>query len=217
MARTPKKSARERELEAELAAMRATVNAAALGAARMNAHQRTISELWVGIRNISDLTIGVKSPFPNEPDLHLHANFGDPDPGTVAVISLAWWLQLRKHKFVANGMILRDDRVLGDSYAPAPADRPEDLPATALLNQIEDPVAWIESRSEVQLRTDIAALTSTASLYRLRRAVDQRLQQLQSPYALDDEQRATKAYRELPALYQMVDMLTSQRLDAALV
>ena len=215
MPRPKKKSERELQLEKELAAYKQVVELNALGAGRTGAATRALGELWVGVRNISDLTVGVRSPFPNEADLHLHADYGKQDPNSVAVVSYAWWLQLRRHKVVAEGMVIRDDRIMGSSFVPGPEDRPEDLPAEAAVNQIEDPKGWIDSRDEAGIRAGIAAFTAQAPLYRLRRVVDEAIREQQDRYPPEDKERTTKAYQAIPAVYHLVDTLTTQKLEAA--
>jgi hypothetical protein len=212
MAGRPKKSKRERELEATVAALQNTLQTAAMGVNRMTNPQRAVGDLWVGVRNISDLTVGIPSPFDTEPDLQLYANIGTPEPGMVSVISYAWWLQIRKGPHIANGLIIRDDRVLGNSWTAAPEDRAEDLPRDHTRNQIPDPEAWITSKTEAEIREGIAKLTAPAAMWRLRRVVDEKVREYQKDYPVEDENRAVKAYERLPALYVLVDNLTSQRL-----
>jgi hypothetical protein len=181
----------------------------------MNPHRAGSAELWVGIRNVSDVTIGQESPFPNEPDLHLYADLGTPDPNQVAVVSYAWWQQLRKGRLVAQGLIMRDDTILGSSYAAAPDDRPGDLVAGWEHNLVPDPQAWIDEKDEVELRAALDRVTSTATLHRLRRVIDRYLTEAQEKLKLDplEKNRAKKALRSLPAKYQLVDQLITMRLE----
>lgn len=172
------------------------------------------SQPMVGIRNVSDYTIGLKSPLKGEPDIQLHSDAGVESPDRVAVISWAWWQQLRKLPHVGNGMIIRDDTLLGDNYLKGPADKPSELAANHEKNVVLDPHAWITSRSEQQIREGIAAMTSQQTLRRLRRAVDDKLRELQAHAPVTDPNRALSALQNLPSSYNLVDQLTTLRLEA---
>lgn len=171
------------------------------------------TELWVGIRNISHNTVSVPSPFPNEPPLDLHADVFPDDPGRVAAISYAWWLQLRKSPLVEKGLLMRDDSVLAASYEPGPADRPEDLPKLAAVNAVPDVKAWIDVRSEDQIKDDLKAITSEHTLRRLRAYVDDALRAAAAVFPVSDDQRVKKAYRNLPAKLQFLDTVITERLE----
>ena len=175
-----------------------------------------IMDLMVGIRNISDTTVGIKSIFPNEPDLHLHADIGDlPDPNRVAVISNAWWQRLRRSQFMARGLIVRDDTILGNNYQAAPADRSEEIHPEWFNNAVMNPKEWIDSRNEKTLRADLAKITSSESLQRLRRAVDDELRILEARFKAEAHVNpAQAAVDALPALYTLVDELTTRRIEA---
>lgn len=206
------------------------MNAAVL--ARMLTEQnkgQTSAQAMVGIRNISDMTVGERGAF-GAPDIHLHASRDRNDPNTVTVIPFAWWRELRKGKLVANGVIMRDDSVLGEGYLKAPEDRPEDLASTHAVNAVPDPKEWIESRTESEIRADLPKITSINSLRRIRRAVDDKI--LEIAAAMPDiyrdmtpasnkylppggwDQRKVRALEELPALYRLVDDMTTRLIEA---
>jgi len=173
-------------------------------------------ELKVGIRNISDNTIGIKSPFKDEPDLDLAGDTLPPDenPGRCAVVSYAWWQQIRKSKVMERGEIIRDDSVLGSNYSAAPADAPHDIPASWAANAIEDPITWVTSfkGDNDALRLAIDKITNDTSLRRVRRVVDMKLKELEKSFGADP-QRAKKALQALPATYQMMDQVITMRLE----
>jgi hypothetical protein len=173
-------------------------------------------ELKVGIRNISDNTIGVKSPFKDEQDLDLHGDTLPPNenPGRYAVISYAWWQQLRKSKLMERGEIMRDDSVLGSNYAAAPADAPHDIPASWAMNAIIDPIAWVAGfkGDDDGLRLAIEKITNDTSLRRVRRVVDMKLKELEKSFGVDP-QRAKKALQALPSTYQMMDQVITMKLE----
>lgn len=185
--------------------------AAALGS---NKPQISSTELKVGIRNISDNTIGLFSPIAGEPNVDLHADLPDlPRMGCTAVISYAWWQVLRKSPVMQRGEIVRDDSVLGSSFTAGPPDRPEDLPESWAVNAIPDPVAWIQSfATESDLRAAVDRITNLTSLRRIRRVVDMELKRLERTFG-DDPKRAAKALRALPALYQMLDQVITTKLE----
>jgi hypothetical protein len=180
-------------------------------------HKAVGGELMVGIRNISDTTLGVKSPFKGEPDLHLHADFGIDDAGRVTMISYAWWRELRRSALVQKGLIMRDDSVLGTTWNAGPADGLTDVHADFHVNAVIDPRHWIESRTTDQLTEDIAKITSDASLQRLRRAVDQELARLESQYPRTTKPQqvaaAKKALNQLSAKYRHADDLLRTALE----
>lgn len=173
-------------------------------------------ELRVGVRNISDNTIGIKSPFKEEPDLQLFGDVlpADQNPSRSAVISYAWWQLLRKSVYMERGEIMRDDSILGDSYTPAPPDQPFDIPATWGQNAIVDPHEWVASfkGDDAALRSALARVTNTTSLRRIRRVVDMKLRELERSFG-DDPQRAKKAVESLPAILQMIDQVVTMRLE----
>lgn len=174
------------------------------------------SELMVGIRNCSDNTIGIPGKYGNA-DVQLHANLGSDDPGQTAIISYAWYREIRKDPLMRNGMIRRDDSILGTSFTAAPADSPGDLPAEHYLNLVIDPQAWIESRSEPELIDGLEAITSMETLQRIRRVVDVKLKELEStrPRTTRSEQAAAAqwALSRLPSKYRTVDEITSLRIE----
>lgn len=170
------------------------------------------AELMVGIRCVSDNTLGLVAPFPGELPVQLFASTGRNDPGECAVISFAWWQQLRKSKFVREGMLIRDDSVLGSSYTAAPVDRAQDMPEGWEVNLVLDPDTWITSRTDDDIRAGIAAMTALSSIRRLRHAVDVKLTELQAKLAGDPD-FAVKALESLPTKYALVDQLATARLD----
>lgn len=172
-------------------------------------------QMMVGIRNVSNTTIGIaKSPVASEPPVQLHAVFGNEhDPSSVAIISWPWWQQLRKGKLVANGLIVRDDSILGSAYTRAPADDERDMPKTHKLNLVLDPHEFITGQSEAELRARIKEMTSEESLRRILVACDHKVRELQARYSEDDEQRAAKAVAELPGSYQIAEAAAMARLD----
>jgi hypothetical protein len=135
--------------------------------ARMGAPVRQAGGLYVGVRNVSAYTISIPSPFAGEAELLLHAPGEMPNPNTVAVVSYAWWQQLRRSKIYDRGMIIRDDAVMGDSYQAAPADRPEDCAPNHKTNLVLDARQWMDSRTETKIAKDIKAMTSEQSLRKL--------------------------------------------------
>lgn len=181
-----------------------------------NALNKPTVELKVGVRNISDNTIGIKSPFKDEPDLDLHGDTipVDQNPGRYAIVSYAWWQQLRKSKIMERGEIMRDDSVLADSYTAAPADKPLEVPAAWQDNAIVDPIEWVNAfkGDDGAMRAAIGRITNEASLRRVRRVVDIRLKELEKSFGADP-QRAKKALEALPALYQMLDQVLTMRLE----
>lgn len=210
------------ELEAEIARLRQQVEAQTLAAhnhqQRLAQHLPTYrvsnSELMVGIRNISSMTVGIKPQFPGDVEVTLHADFGENDPKSVAIISYVLWRSLRTQKQVRMGWIMRDDTVLGETDLRAPEDRPEDMPDEFYKNAVPDPVQWIEQRDEAQLRADIEAMTSENSLRRIRGVIDQELRRLQRTYPdFGTPEAAKRAVRELPARYAWLDELITMRLE----
>jgi hypothetical protein len=172
------------------------------------------SELMVGIRNISDNTIGLKSPFANEPPIQLHADVGDDhDPARVSAISYAWYQRLKTSGYMQRGLIMRDDSILTGSYTAAPVDREQDIHPEWKFNAVIDPREWIESRDEARIRKDINKMTSPDSLRRLRRVVDSELGKLQKKFA-SDPNPAKRSVDELPIKYRLVDELTTSKLEA---
>lgn len=187
--------------------------------------QVTWSEVMVGIRNISDSTIGLESPFAHEMDVQLYGDVatihGDAPVGTDAAISYAWWRQLRTQKQVQRGQLVRDDSILGPGITSAPVDRAEDIPESFYVNAVENPIEWIESRDETQLRDDLVAMTYMGSVSRIRRVVDEKLRELENtkPRETIAEQvvAADYAVRSLSGKLRLVDGITTDLIltDAA--
>lgn len=174
-------------------------------------------ELMVGIRNISDQTVGIPPIIRGDTAMQLNANFGDGEPGTASLMSYAAWLEFRKHKYVREGLVIRDDSVVGRSFSTAPEDEPKDMPAEARYNALSDPKAWIESRTEDEIRRDLPLITSEFALFRLRRIVSEKLAELENRYprATKAEQvyAAQRSLMELPGNYRVVDDLTTMRIE----
>lgn len=206
------------ELRAQLESqtIAATAHQARLAAA-VPTHRAAYGELMVGIRNVSDTAIGIPPQFKGDDEIQLFPDFGNNEPRQVAVISYGRWRELRKGTLVERGLIVRDDSVLGRAYSAAPADQDHELPPNAKHNVIPDPVAWIESRTEAELRADLARITAEEGLRRLRRAVDQRLRQLELKYPRETLRQqadaARRALAELPANYRLIDELVEQRIQ----
>lgn len=216
------KSKSKSDLIAENAKLRDAVDAQTSAAlihqsrlATVHPHHRTPqSELMVGLRNISDLTVGLKGHLPGDPEIQLFPSHSKDAVGTGTVVSYGHWRELRKGREVAAGMIMRDDSLLGASYMAAPDDDPKDMPASWAINAVLDPEEWIESRTEAQIRTDVEAMTSEDSVRRLRRVVDDALRTLQASYANPTSaESAAKAVRNLPARLHMVDTVTTSKLE----
>lgn len=203
------------QVEAQTSAAAATKNRLSAVVGNVTPH----AELMVGIRNISDYTVGIPPVLPGDPSLQLAPDFGDNEPGSVAVISYAAWRELRKGKLVEQGMIRRDDSVLGSAFLAAPEDREGELAPGSYVNTIEDPPHWINSRSEDELREDIARITSQASLFRLRRVVDTELLRLEADSGMSRETRedqarcAQAALSKLSTKYRLVDDLTTAKIE----
>ncbi len=185
----------------------------------------TWSEVMVGIRNISDNTIGLVSPFAHETDVQLFGDVatthGDAPVGTDAAISYAWWRQLRTQKEVQRGQLVRDDTILGPGITSAPVDRAKDLPESFHVNNVEDPIEWIESRDETQIRDDLMAMTYMGSVSRIRRVVDEKLREIENTQPRETIAQqvvaADYAVRALSGKLRLVDGITTDLIlsDAA--
>ena len=169
----------------------------------------------VGIRNVCNNTVGVPINIPGEPAVTLNAALEGKDPNSVAVISYAAWLQVRSTRLVREGLITRDDSILGAQFVAAPEDRPEQVPAEAEFNVIENPREWIENRDETAIREDMSKITSDDTLRRLQHAVTRKLKEVEAAYPstmLNDE-RVRQSYEDLPMCFQLVDSITAKRLE----
>jgi hypothetical protein len=216
----PRKSAEFVELEKKYEEALKTIEAIsrnqAMLTAQFGASRPTVpsGQLVVGIRNISNYTVGLidtTSGIPVEYSLSPEIP-GVSDPRTRAVVSYAFWQKLRVSSQVSNGLIMRDDSVLGEADNVAPADRPKDIPAGAEVNRVLDPREWIVSKSEDEIRDAIAKMTSGPTLRRLMYAVDQEIVNLGEPF-IGAPDRAVKALRALPGKFRLVDELATERLD----
>lgn len=182
---------------------------------------RETRERYVGVRNISNDCIALPNPTPGLPPLlELHPEFVDPqdptrfvsNPNAVQVVSHAVWMQLRRGSLYDKGMIIRDDSVLGETYAPAPPDAPTELAAGWAKNAVLDPVAFIE-RPEYELRAAIEVMTSEQSLRRLLTAVNQRIEKERMALQSNgDPTKEERALRNMPAIYHLAEELVLSRL-----
>lgn len=178
-------------------------------------------EAKVGIRNISSYTIGLKSPFKDEPDVQLSGEryYADeptravPDVTSTATISHKWWMALRRDKQVAKGMIVRDDSVLSAGAMHAPADEPSDIPESFHVNAIYNAFEWIESKSDKELRAAIEKLTAEESLRRLLTAVNQRITYERQQLSDDTPEREEVALSNLPLIYKLCEELVIAKLE----
>lgn len=187
-------------------------------AAQLGANQKqffTGGQLVVGIRNVSNYSVGMLDKTSGQVvEYNLNPEVpGVADPRTRAVISYAFWQQIRTGNQVGRGLIVRDDSILGPAENAAPDDRPEDMHPDAKKNVILDPRAWIVDRTEDELRDAIAGMTSEPSLRRLLYAVDQEIVRIGESKYQDDPERARKSIRDLPALFRVVEELAEERLD----
>lgn len=217
-----KKSAATLELEQKYAKALETIEQMATQQAmltqQLGALQRGpigSGQLMVGIRNVSNYSVGFVDKTSGTPiEYSLSPEIaGSSDPKTRAVVSYAFWQQLRKSSQVAQGLLIRDDSVLGPADNAAPADRPEDLAAETEYNVVLDPRDWIVSKQEHEVRAAIAKMTSTPTLRRLAYAVDQEIVRIGDEKYQGDEQRAEKSIRDLPAMFRLVEELVEDRLD----
>lgn len=172
-------------------------------------------QLVVGIRNVSNYSVGLIDKTSGQPvEYNLNPEVeGVPDPRTSAVISYAFWQQLRTGKQVGRGMIVRDDSILGHADNAAPEDRPQDLHPDHHKNVVLNPREWILSKGEEEIREAIQQITSEATLRRLLYAVDQEIIRIGEQRYKGDEERARKSIRDLPALFRVVEELADERLD----
>lgn len=197
------------DLQAQLRAM------AQLGFGQHQATATVIaapSTLKVGVRNISSYTIGLESPQDGSVQLYAAHPEGD-GVGTTAEISYTYWHQLRRGLQVTRGMIVRDDSILGPNVMRAPEDDEGTVSPSAVLNQVADPRAWIESRSEDEIKRDVERMTSEPSLRRLLAMVDQKIREIGEERYLGDPKRGEKAVRDLPLLYRLTETECNNRLD----
>jgi hypothetical protein len=172
-------------------------------------------QLVVGIRNVSNYSVGLIDKTSGQAiEFNLNPEVpGVTDPRTRAVVSYVFWQQLRSGGQVGKGIIVRDDSVLGPADNAAPEDRPKDMHPDHARNLVIDPREWIQSRTEQQIREDIAAMTSEPTLRRLLYCVDQEIVLIGEERYAGDAERARKAIRDLPALFRVVEELCEERLD----
>lgn len=187
---------------------------AQLGAAAPKAFG-TNGQLMVGVRNVSNYSVGLIDKTSGQAiEYNMNPEVdGNPDPRTVAVITYAFWQQLRSGNMVGRALIVRDDSVLGPADNAAPPDRVQDLHPDHFKNLVPDPREWILSKTEDELRSAIAEMTSEPSLRRLLYAVDQEIMRIGDVKYLDDPERARKSIRDLPAVFRILEELAEERLD----
>lgn len=208
----PKKTKRELELELELARIRGQVEGAvAVGGNKPAGSAKAV----VGIRNISNHTVGMMNKIQGEQgEISLHAErFGEYDPMYTAVISEQFWKTLRRGPLVAKGIIMRDDSVCGVGDVIAAPDREEEMAAGREKNMVIDPFAWIESKTEDELRAAIIAMDSEFTLQRLAAAVNYMIWKIGEDKYKDHDERAKLAIRDTPSKYLWVDERVEERLD----
>lgn len=188
--------------------------AAQLGSAG-NRHYGPTGQLVVGIRNVSNYSVGLIDKTSGQPiEYNLNPEVdGVADPRTYAVISYAFWQQLRTGRQVGRGVIIRDDSILGPADNSAPEDRPQDVHPDHHKNLVLSPRQWITSKTEDDIREAIQQMTSEATLRRLMYAVDQEIVRIGQEKYLGDPERARKSIRDLPALFRVVEELADERLD----
>lgn len=172
-------------------------------------------QLVVGIRNVSNYSVGLLDKTTGK-DIEFNLNpeiEGQPDPRTRAVVSFAFWQQLRTSPTVGRGLIVRDDSILGAADNAAPPDREQDLHPDHNKNLILNAREWITSRTEQELRDAIAEMTSEPSLRRIQYAVDEEIVRIGEEKYKGDDDRARKSIRDLPALFRVAEELADERLD----
>lgn len=184
-----------------------------------------MGEPKVGIRNISNYTIGLVSPYQDEPEVQLSGpryERDNPtcevvDPSMGAVISHKWWLALRRGDQMRKGMIIRDDSLLSADTVRAPADEERDLPAGWYDNAVIDPHEWIASKDESQLKDALARITAEETMRRLLTAVNQRIEQerieAHKRTDLTEQKQEELALRNLPWRYKIVEEVLLERLE----
>ena len=132
----PRKSEALKELEAKYAKAMELINQMSLNHAGLtaqfavNRQPMNTGQLVVGVRNVSNYTVGLidkTSGVPVEYNLTPERQ-GSADPNVCAVLSYAFWQKVRVSAHVRDGLIVRDDSVVGVSDNVAPADRPQDRP-----------------------------------------------------------------------------------------
>lgn len=208
----PKKTKRELELELEIERMKGRVEGvqSVAGVAKP-----VVGKAVVGIRNISNYTVGLINKIPGEQgEISLHAErFGEYDPNNCAVISEAFWKSIRKGPYVAKGLIIRDDSVCSAGEVIAPPDLERDLAPSRENNAIVDPFQWIESKNEDELRAAVQKIDSEFTLHRLAAAVNYKIWQVGEEKYKDHEERAKLAIRDTPSKYLWLDERVEERLD----
>lgn len=205
-------NARLREM-VELQSAAAQTHQARLASA-LPTHRVAGGELMVGIRNICDSTVGIPPQFPGDIPVTLHADLDPNDPRRVAVISYTLWRSIRGGSLVGQGLIMRDDTVLGDTFNIAPEDRPGEVHDDFTKNAVVDPKEWIHSRTEDEIRRDIDLMTSDESLRRIRRVIDDELRAIQATYPdKGTVESAKRALRQLPAKYAWLDEHITMKLE----
>lgn len=190
----------------------------AMMSAQLGATQRSfvpVGQLVVGLRNVSNYSVGlVDSTSGQTIEYNLNPEVdGVMDPKTRAVVSYAFWQQLRKSSTVSRGLVIRDDSVLGPTDNVGPEDRPQDFMPETFHNVVDNPRDWVLSKTEQELRDAVSRITSEPTLKRLLFAVDQEILRIGEAKYLGDEQRAVRSIRDLPAMFRLVEELAEERLD----
>jgi hypothetical protein len=210
------------QLEERYAKALATIEQLSLNQAVMSSQLGTAnkqyvpqSQLVVGIRNVSNYSVGLLDKTSGQlVEYNLNPEIeGVSDPRTRAVVSFVYWQQLRTSPTVGRALVARDDSILGPADNAAPEDREQDIHPDHRKNLVASPRQWITSRTEDELRRDIAEMTSEPSLRRLLYSVDQEIVRIGEEKYKDDPERARKAIRDLPAMFRVVEELCEERLD----
>lgn len=218
----PKKGMSVAELSEQLEAARGMIdqltqhNALLASQTGMQASApRYSGQLVVGLRNVSNYTVSLTDNTTGKAVVHvLHPEHrGRVDPQTRAVVSYAFWQQLRVGNWVGKGVIIRDDSLLGPAENVGPEDRPMDMHPEAERNVVLEPRSWILSKTEAELRAAISAMTSEPTLRRLQLAVDQEIWDIGAGKYEGNEDRPRLAIRDLPGVFRIVDELSADRLD----
>jgi hypothetical protein len=171
-------------------------------------------QFFVGIRNVSAYTISIPNKVTGEPELNLHAPRADrADPKTVAIVSYAWWQQLRQDRHYARGMIIRDDSILGGLYEAAPPDRPQDCHPDHAKNVLIDAESWLATASDDEITDRIMAMTSEHTLHKLEALVVTRRRELMDKHVdLEWKERKRRVERELPSKLKHLFACVKERL-----
>ena len=207
--------ARMKETMEDQARLQTAIVASQLGNAS-NRGRIAPGQQVVGIRNVSNYSVGLVDQTGIVAMEYSLAPASETVfvPQSQATIPFVFWQQLRHSKQVRDGFIMRDDTILGEQEFAGPADKETDLPPEAKWNVIPAPRAWITSSSEQEIRDAIAKITSTATLRRLMRTVDQEILTIGETQFKGDNERAEKSINALPGVFVLTENLAKARLDA---